>query len=201
MSTGGSGLAVGGAAWSAVFFVPWSMEVSLDCVRFGCGVRRMFTLTFPFFRLGEADSSTWTVLDWAALALFLPVLCGSPGVMGDGTSDGGVTMNSSEDDGGDVVQSKRVGLGAGHQPAGDLGRARIGQSCQARRGPTTDPLSSVRKGGTETCQESSGDERIRSEANTVSGSEAGASGRPAADQRGLASEAAGALRMAQVGDR
>ena len=122
--------------WSADFFVPWdwSMEVSLDWVRFGWGVRRMIKLGFPFFRRGEADSSTWTVLAGAPLPLFLLVVQGSTGEIGDWTSDGGVTMHSSDDEGGDVAQSKEVGLGAGHQPAGAPGNARIGPQLTGKEG-------------------------------------------------------------------
>ena len=62
----------------------------------------------------------------AALSLFLPALQGSPGVVGEGTSDGGVTIHSSEDDGGDVGQSSGTSLDAGRQPEDAFCCARIG---------------------------------------------------------------------------
>ena len=84
-------------------------------------------LVLPFFRSGEADSSTWRVPVGVVLSLFLPALVvGFPGVVGEGKSDGGVTMHSSEDDGGDVRLSSKAGLDSGRQPEAVFGCARIG---------------------------------------------------------------------------
>ena len=133
------GVFVAEEAWSVDFLVPcdWIIAVSLDWVRFGLGVRCMLTQVLPFFRFGEADFSKWSMLPGAPLNLFLPALQGSPGVMGEGTSDGGVTIHSSEDDGGETAQSNEVGLGAGRQPGGAFCWARIGPQVSGKEGPTT----------------------------------------------------------------
>ena len=133
MSMDGGVLGREEGAWSAGFF-DWIMAVSLDWLRFGCGVRLILILilVLPFFRFGEADSSTWRVSSGVALSLFLPALQGSPGAVDEGKSDGGVTMHSSEDDGGDVRLSSGAGLDAGCQPEDAFCCARIGPQVSGR---------------------------------------------------------------------
>ena len=89
--------------------VGWSMKVSFDCVRVGCGVLFMLLMCLFRFRSGEADRSCavpvvrLVFLGWSTI----------PG--GDPAVDEGMTMHSSVDDM-EQSPSKDVGRGVGHQP-------------------------------------------------------------------------------------
>ena len=79
----------------------WSMPepVSRDWVRFGCGV--LFMLSLPFFRMGDAEAAISSGDVMGSLLLFLPA-------QSVASLDGGVTMNSSEEERG-LVSWKEVG--------------------------------------------------------------------------------------------
>ena len=86
----------------------WRSEVSLDCVRVGCGVRFMITLASLFVcRAGDAESAATSALT-AGLAVQLE----TPWVV-----PSGVLMSSSDDES-SSSSVKLVGLGDGVQPVG-----------------------------------------------------------------------------------
>ena len=120
---GGSGLL------SIVVLLPaWGciIEVSLDCVRVGCGVLFMMSpKPLPFFRSGDAEASIFVGDPTRPLALFREPSVGPRRAHGSGVRveqeggvrlDGGVTMQPSDGEG--VPLPKEVGFGAGHQPNG-----------------------------------------------------------------------------------
>ena len=90
-----------------------SMDVSFDCVIFGCGVLLMFNNSnLPLFRIGEADLSCSLPDDALPLQTALALTAG-----GDPIVDGGATIHSSNPRE-EMHASKLVDFGAGDQMGG-----------------------------------------------------------------------------------